>query len=86
MGYLMFEQFLRQFFEDLHDGIPGGLSFPEVFETDAIQQVEVSLVKPGQDFKVGRLAVGGNQLLVRWCVRTVNMGRYVFYKGQAIWI
>ena len=77
MGYLMFEQFLRQFFEDLHDGIPGGLSFAEVFETDAIQQIEVSLVKPGQDLQVGRLAVGGDEFLVRGRISPLFTGWYV---------
>ena len=78
----MFEQFMGQFFEDIHDRVFGGLPVAQVFQADPEQQVKISLVQFPQDGQVGGLPVGGNQFPVIICVGGRGTGRYVVNKSH----
>ncbi len=78
MAHFVPEQFLSQLLEEVHDSILGCFRFGEVFETDAVEQVEVSLVELREYFQVLRLSVSCDQDLVVGWVGCAGMGRYVF--------
>src|ERR1700733_6941216 len=77
MFYFMPEEFVGQFFKDIHHGIFCGFRFPEVFQADGIEQVHISQVQGCQYVEVGGLPVGGYEIFV-----TGGIGRYVSDKRQ----
>ena len=57
IAHFMAGQFGRQLFKDLHDRVFCQLPVLQVFEADAKEEVEVSLIQHGEDLQVPGMAV-----------------------------